>query len=313
MDLRLYRVCVADDDEDAALVLVEGLRRHNYAAFAVHSGAEALEACRKGDVDLILLDVCFPDLSGHEVCRRLKADHKTRDIVVIFVTVKNANEDIATGYKLGATDYITKPYNLPMVMVRVDAAIRSRLTHEKLYAADEFLADSAYTDHLTGLRNGRYLLERLQEEVTEAHRYDYPVSCVVFDIDDVVALDDELGPVSLDELLAELGMALRTYSRAYDVIARYDGTMFAAVLPHTPLPQAVSYVEKILREVDATTFSDPSFPTEVKLSAGIVACQNGSALGADFVLGEAMRCLLKAKSKTRHEPRVVALNLSRDS
>jgi diguanylate cyclase (GGDEF)-like protein len=272
-----------------------------------------LEACQKGDIDLILLDICFPDLNGHEVCRRLKADPKTHDIVVIFVSVKGSNEDILTGYKLGAADYITKPYNLPMVMVRVEAAMRNKLMHDKLHAADESLVDSAYTDHLTGLRNGRYLLERLQEEVTEAHRYDYPVSCVVFDIDDVVAVDEELGPVSLDDLLTELGMALRTYSRAYDVIARYDGTMFAAVLPHTPLEQAVSYVEKILREVDATTFSDPSFPTEVKLSAGIVSCQNGSARGADFVLGEAMRGLLKAKSQKPEERRIVALNLSSDS
>jgi PleD family two-component response regulator len=85
------------------------------------------------------------------------------------------------------------------------------------------------------------------------------------------------------------------------------------VLPHTPLEQAVSYVEKILREVDATTFSDPSFPTEVKLSAGIVSCQNGSARGADFVLGEAMRGLLKAKSQKPEERRIVALNLSSDS
>lgn len=305
-----YRVCVADDNEEAASVICEGLKMNGYMAFAVHSGTDALEACAQGNVDLLLLDICFPDISGYDVCRRLKESPLTVDIPIIFVSVKGSKEDILAGYQLGAIDYITKPYNLPMVMVRVDAAMRSKALRDQLRSEDEAIMDSAYTDHLTGLRNGRYLLERLQEEVEEAHRYDYPVSCVVFDVDDIKAIDEELGPVSLDDLLVELGMALRNYSRTYDVLARYDGTVFAAVLPHTPLDQAMGYATKILKEVDGTTFSDPSFPTEVKLSVGIVSCQNGSAKGADFVLGEAMRGLLKAKSGPEGEQRMVAVNLS---
>lgn len=283
---------------------------NGYSAFSVHTGAEALEACAKGDVDLVLLDVCFPDINGYDVCKRLKEAPLTRDTTVIFVSVRGTEEDILTGYQLGAADYITKPYNLPMVMVRVDAAMRAKKLRERMPGESDLIVDSAYTDHLTGLRNGRFLLERLQEEVEEAHRYDYPVSCVVFDVDDIHAIDPDLGPVSMDDLLAELGMALRNYSRTYDVLARYDGTVFAAVLPHTPLEQAVSYATKILREVDGTTFSDPSFPTEVKLSVGIVSCRNGSARGADYVLGEAMRGLLKAKSAPPNQDRLVALNLS---
>lgn len=308
--MQQYRVCVADDYEEGASVLCEGLTMNGYSAFAVHSGAEALEACSKGNVDLVLLDVCFPDISGYEVCKRLKESTQTRDTTVIFVSVRGSEEDILTGYQLGATDYITKPYNLPMVMVRVDAAMRAKFLRDRMSSDTDIIVDSAYTDHLTGLRNSRFLLERLQEEVEEAHRYDYPVSCVLFDVDDIRAIDPDLGPVSMDDLLAELGMALRNYSRTYDVLARYDGTVFAAVLPHTPLEQAMSYASKILREVDGTTFSDPSFPTEVKLSVGIVSCQNGSARGADYVLGEAMRGLLKAKSAPPDQDRLVALNLA---
>jgi diguanylate cyclase (GGDEF)-like protein len=303
-----FRVCVADDDEPAATVLCEGLKLNNYDAFAVYTGTDALDACRKGGVDLILLDVCFPDISGFEVIKSLKGSPLTRDVSVVFVSAKGSDADILTGYQLGAVDYITKPYNLPMVMMRVEAAIRAHNVTQRLTSSDEILCDSAYTDHLTGLRNRRYLLERLQEEVEEAHRYDYPVSCVVFDVDEVRAVDDELGPVSLDDLLVELAMSLRNHSRTFDVLARYDGTLFAVVLPHTPLDQAVSYASKIIEEMDGTTFSDPSFPTEVRMSAGIVSCQNGSALNADCVLGQAMRGLLEAKGK--HTDRLVACNLS---
>jgi diguanylate cyclase (GGDEF)-like protein len=192
-----------------------------------------------------------------------------------------------------------------MVLVRVAAAMR---TPFDLNNASETIRDTAYTDRLTGLRNQRCLLDRLDEEVSKARRYDYPVSCVVFDIDEVQPLDKELGLAPLDDLLVEIGLILRNYSRAHDVLARYDGTLFAAILPHTPLPYAIGYVDKILRELDTTTFSDPSFPTRASLRAGIVSCQNGSAYGAEYVLGEAMRGLLQAKS-TRTE-RLVARNLN---
>lgn len=309
--MKRYRVCVADDSVEAVTVLCGGLDLLNYEAVAAHSGTEALEVCSRGDIDLVLLDVCMPDIDGYEVCRRLKQDPKTRDIPVVFVTVRGSVADMSKGFELGAVDYITKPYNLPMVMVRVEAALRNRRQEEKARIQEESFQDSAYTDHLTGLRNRRYLLERLQEEVEKAHRYNYPVSCIVFDVDDVQSLDEDLGPVSLDDLLVEVAMILRNHTRTYDVLARYDNNLLAAVLPHAPLEQAMSYVTKIMREVDSTTFSDPNFPTQTKLSAGIVACQNGSALGADFVLGEAMRGLLQAKSMS--EQRLVARNLASEA
>lgn len=280
---------------------------HNYKAVTAATGEEALAICAKQPIDLLLLDVCLPDIDGYEVCRRIKADPATNDIAVIFVTVKGSADDIKHGFSLGAVDYIAKPYNLPMVMVRVDAALRIRATADKTSSKEDSIGDTAYTDSLTGLRNRRYLLERLQEEVEKAHRYDYPVSCVVFDIEDITAVDDELGPVSMDDLLAEVAMSIRNYSRMYDVLARYDATLFAAVLPHTPLPDAVNYARKIVDEVDGTTFSDPNFPTTARLSAGIVSCQNGAARGAEFVLGEAMRGLLKAKSQDKEH--ITAYNL----
>ncbi len=275
---------------------------------AVHSGEAALELCGREKIDLILLDVCLPKMSGYDVCKALKANPKTQEICVVFVTVKGAPEDVSLGFQLGATDYIAKPHNLPIVMLRVDAALTKKLEQDRLRNQHDFFLDNSYADSLTGLRNRRYLLERLQEEVEKAHRYNYPVSCVVFDVDEVRPLDEELGPVSMDDLLVEVGMTLRNHSRTYDVLARYDGTLFAAILPHSPLNDAMSYAGKIMEEVGSTTFSDPSFPTEARVSVGIVSCQNGSAHGAEFVLGEAMRGLLQAKSLSDH--RLVARNLA---
>lgn len=295
------RVLVVDDYVDESALLCEGLKLHDYEAESVKTGEAAIARCQQGGIDLILLDVGLPDLDGYEVCRQLKDNPDTRDIVVIFVTAQGSPEDISLGYQLGAVDFITKPYNLPMVMVRVDSALRTRQMSDVFQQqGHEGVADGAYTDHLTGLRNRRFLLERLQEEVEKAHRYDYPVSCLVVDVDEVVPVDEELGATAMDDLLAEIALTMRNSSRTYDVLARYDGALFAAVLPHARLEDAMSYASKIQREVGATTFSDPSFPTQAKLSFGIVTCRNGSSRGAEHLLGEAMRRLLHAKSTDKH-------------
>ena len=294
-----YRVCVADDCEEAAAVLSEGLRLHNYETFVARTGSEAVAICRSEQIDLLLLDVCMPEMDGYEACRQIKDHPETRDIAVIFVTVRGSVEDISLGYKVGAIDYITKPYNLPMVMVRVDAAIRGQKLQDPRGPGCGGMIDvidEASTDPLTGLRNRPHFLQHLEEEVDKAHRYDYPVSCVVFDLDDIKGMDAELGPAPVDDLLIEVAMAMRTFTRNNDVLARYDGTVLAALLPHTPLSDAVNYTAKILHEIESMTFSLPACPTKARLSAGVAACQNGTALASEFVLGEAMRGLLQAKS-----------------
>lgn len=306
--MKTWRVCVVDDDVDAALVLVNKLIANNYDACAVHSGDEALALCREESFDLILLDVVMPGMDGFEVCRQLKSDPKTLNIPVVFVTVRDSQEDVRRGYDAGAIAYVTKPYHLPYVMVTIEAALLKKRVSEHMRAEPEPIFDSANTDHLTGLRTSRFLMQRLQEEVEKAHRYNHPVACLVLDVDEIHAVDPDLGAASLDDLLVEIGMLLRNASRGYDILARYDGAIFSVVLPNTPLKEAMKYACKIRREIDSTTFSDPSFPTYAGVSIGVVACRNGKAESAEQVLGEAMRNLLRAKNAVGD--RVVAVDMN---
>jgi two-component system cell cycle response regulator len=299
-------VCVADDCEDEVTVLCEGLKINGYGAVGAYTGQEALDLCESGDVDLLLLDIGLPDIDGYAVCEQLKGNPNTKDIPVIFVTAKGEAKHVSEGYRLGAVDYIPKPYNLPIVMVRVESALRTRAVTGDIGSHHDSMRDLAYTDQLTGLRNRRFLLERLQEEVEKAHRYDHSVSCMVVDVDDIKAMEIEWGTASMDDLLVEIAMAMRHQSRNYDILARYDGALFAAVLPHAPLEDAIRYANKIQDEISGMSFSDP--PTHAQLRFGIVACRNSTATCADRLLGEAMRGLLHAKGHKSN--RIIARDLS---
>jgi putative two-component system response regulator len=123
------------DDTPENLTLLAGLLKDNYEAKIANNGERALKVAHGDSApDLILLDIMMPGMDGYEVCRHLKADSRTRDVPVIFLTAKAEVEDEQKGFEVGAVDYITKPISAPIVMARVR-------THLALKAAADFLKD----------------------------------------------------------------------------------------------------------------------------------------------------------------------------
>ena len=127
-------VLVVDDMPDN-LSLVSSLLRDDYIVRVANNGETALRiATSDYPPDLILLDIMMPGMDGYEVCQRLKADPRSRDICVIFLTVKSEVDDERKGFKLGAVDYITKPISQPILQERIK-------THLALKASADFLRD----------------------------------------------------------------------------------------------------------------------------------------------------------------------------
>ena len=113
-------------------VLFETLERRGYKVLVASNGETALERARLGSPDVILLDVMMPGIDGFETCRRLKADDRTRDIPVVFMTALAETVDKLKGFELGAVDYITKPFYSEEVGARVDTHITLRRLRQEL-------------------------------------------------------------------------------------------------------------------------------------------------------------------------------------
>ena len=127
-------ILIVDDTPDN-LSLIAGLLKDTYKVKVAIEGERALKIAQSDSPpDLILLDIMMPGMDGYEVCRRLKADGRTKEIPVIFLTALTAVEDERKGLELGAVDYITKPISPPIVAARVK-------THLSLKAAADFLRD----------------------------------------------------------------------------------------------------------------------------------------------------------------------------
>jgi len=110
-------ILVVDDTEINVDILISILKQ--YDVIAALSGKEALDILQTEHVDLVLLDIMMPDINGYEVCQRLKADEKTKNIPIVFITVKTGEDDVKKGFEYGAVDYVTKPFNPVELLARV--------------------------------------------------------------------------------------------------------------------------------------------------------------------------------------------------
>ncbi|MEO5334903.1 MAG: response regulator, partial [Magnetococcus sp. YQC-5] len=133
------KILVVDDSTDNIAMLRNTLHPDYKIYFALH-GQEALDLVASTNrPDLILLDILMPGMDGFEVCRRLKAAKESQDIPVIFITAKNEAEIEAKGLELGAVDFISKPFNPPVVRARIKTHLKLIQTFEQLKERENHL------------------------------------------------------------------------------------------------------------------------------------------------------------------------------
>lgn len=124
-----YRILVVDDEEDLCEILKFNLENEGYEVDTANSAEEALQM-NISKYNLLLLDVMMGEISGFKMARMLKQDKKTAHVPIIFITAKDTENDTVTGFNLGADDYISKPFSLREVSVRVKAVLRRTSTAE---------------------------------------------------------------------------------------------------------------------------------------------------------------------------------------
>ncbi len=296
MKMDRTRILIVDDIPMNIKVLGEALRKE-YAVSLATSGSKALEiASAQPQPDLILLDIMMPDMDGYEVCRRLKSDARTHAIPIIFVTAKTAMVDEVRGFDLGAVDYISKPFSIPIVMARVK-------THLELKRKSDLLEQLTCTDALTNIANRRRLDESLQQEWNRQRRSAAPLSVIFADIDYFKRFNDHYGHQAGDECLMRVAAIFKdSLARSTDFIARYGGEEFVALLPETETKAAMAMAEKMRAHVEqaAIPHTASEIADHVTLSLGVVTAIPTSDDQPEQLLQQADDALYAAKAGGRN-------------
>lgn len=267
------------------------LREHGFTVEAVNDGQAAVERVARGGVDLVLLDILMPRLTGIEACRLLKGMTSDTFLPVVLVTVKTDSASRVEGLKIGADDYVCKPFDERELMARVEAMLRIKKLHDHVVKARAKLEQLSMHDDLTGLYNYRYLHSRLNEEFKRSERYHDPLACIVADIDGLHSVNESEGRNVGDAMIRTVADAIRRSVREVDVVARFGGDEFLIVLPSTHFAGSVTVAERIWRE--ATTQTAPG--ARATLSMGVALYPSRDVRAKDALLRAADAALHQAK------------------
>lgn len=290
-------VVVADDDRVTRDKICSILTGAGYDVLPAIDGQEAVERVGQGGVDLVLLDILMPRLGGIEACRIIKGMVGDGFVPVMLVTVKNDTASRVEGLKIGADDYITKPFEEREMIARIEAMLRIKRLNDHLVSVRQKLERLSVYDELTGLYNFRYLHTRLREEFKRAERYHEPLACVVIDVDNLRLHNDRGGQGLGDAILRGVADSVRRCVREVDVVARYGGEEFLVILPSTHLAGSISVAERIWRDVRGRVFvGDPGGePTRVAVTIGVAMFPSPDIKTKEALLRAADSALTHAK------------------
>jgi diguanylate cyclase (GGDEF)-like protein len=301
------RILVVDDHQDNVELLRARLESWGYAVDTAADGLQALQAVETSAPDLILLDVMMPTIDGNEVARRIKQNPGLPFIPIIMQTALDSTESKVEGLEAGADDYITKPIEFAELKARLRSMLRIKRLQEELeererqlLEANERLRHMSRTDALTGLDNRRYLEQQLDMMYAHSERLGEPLSCVLCDLDRFKSVNDTYGHQAGDAVLKQFALILKREAREIDRVARYGGEEFAILLPGTVLDAAVTFAERVRKEIENHTFTFDGGTLQRTASFGVAAWPHPRITNCDGIMRAADDAMYVAKETGRN-------------
>ena len=215
------KILIIEDDLDVAEMLNAYFRVQGYDVFTVNWGEDGVRSCQTIHPDLVILDIRLPDIDGYEVARRLRGDRRTAEVPIIFLTEKRDRQDRLQGLEIGADDYITKPFDVQELRLRVRNALKR-------------VSQGSLTNPVTGLPEGALVDEKLSEVVGKDG-----VAALFVSIENMDYFREAYGFVASDDVLRAISLiivnTMREVSRPEDFLGHINGTDFLLILPPSNL------------------------------------------------------------------------------
>lgn len=216
------KILIVEDDLDVAEMLNAYFRVQGYEVFTVNWGEDGVRAAQTVLPDLLILDIRLPDIDGYEVARRVRTDRRTHEIPIIFLTEKRERGDRLQGFEVGADDYITKPFDVQELRLRVRNALKR-------------VSQGSLTNPVSGLPEGPLVEERLSEVI---HKSGWALLHI--SINYLESFREAYGFVASDDVLRAISLmvhnTMKETGSSDDFIGHISPTDFVVVVSPATLP-----------------------------------------------------------------------------
>ncbi len=287
-DMKNHIIMLVDDSKLNIDIMMNLL--DDYDLIPVLDGKTAIEIANEEDIDLILLDIMMPDISGFDVCRALKNNEKTKNIPILFITAKSDNSSIKEGFELGGQDYITKPFRSFELLARVK-------THLKLNQTLKSLDYLATKDFMTGIYNRRRFFELAKEMFNNSDK----IFAVIIDIDKFKNINDTYGHPFGDIIIKNVAITISKQLSSKDLFARFGGEEFVILSEANSMEDMISKVELLRKSIEDLETKYKSKIVKVTISNGISQANKNDGTNLDNLLYLADTALYDAKGNGRNK------------
>jgi two-component system cell cycle response regulator len=299
--------------------LIRQIESLGHQPVLVDSTPEGLKQALREPAQIVIADMAMPGLKPAAFCRILRQTPAGKETYALLLASPESEEHILEAIDAGADDVLVKPLNIQTLRVRLNTATRMLRLREEIQrerrgimrSTDEFavahkrLLQEALTDPLTQLPNRRHGLDFLASEWAFAQSNALPMACLLLDIDHFKRINDTYGHAAGDAVLRQLAELLKRASRAEDLVFRYGGEEFAAVLPNATARAAVQIAERIRSVVEKYSFLWEGQTIPVTLSIG-VASLHGAEMDSQALIQASDAALFEAKRNGRNRVAVAA-------
>jgi diguanylate cyclase (GGDEF)-like protein len=304
------KVLIVDDSATIRAGLRALVEKMGHSVVDAEDGSRALAIYREDRPDLVLIDVVMPVMDGYDAARQMRESRPDEWVPIIFLSSKEADQDLDRAIEAGGDDYLVKPVSYVVLNAKIRAlqrieSTRSKLleTSRELAAANRELENLSRQDGLTGIANRRYFDSYLLAETKRASRDRQHISLILADVDYFKAFNDCYGHQAGDDCLRRVATALKSVARRpADLAARYGGEEFAIVLPGTQLDGALDVAKTLARVFETLSIIHVRAGSydRISLSQGIASVIPAADASPESIIELADQALYQAKQQGRN-------------
>jgi two-component system cell cycle response regulator len=292
---------LAVDDSAVSRKLVEhSLSGPRYSILFAKDGREALGLFAEHLPAVVITDWDMPDISGLELCRRIRREFQGFHAHLILLSSNTDKEQVIEGLAAGADDYLTKPFHSGELVARVEVGRRIVELHREIQAKNKLLEEMALTDNLTGLPNRRALEVWASRQLSAAARHGFSIWAVIADLDLFKKVNDTFGHDAGDAVLKTFAEILKANTRQSNICARWGGEEFLIMITHAEKENANTAIERIRKQFETKNFVFGTSTIRVTASFGIAGFRGTNPPDLSVLVARADTGLYVAKSKGRN-------------
>ena len=302
---RPFLVLVVDDSAISRKQVEQVLPTKEFSVLPAKTGIEALNLFALHRPGLVITDWLMPDLSGVQVCQRLRARFTDSFTYILLLTSFSEKRSVVKGFEAGADDYLAKPFDPEELLARVRVARRFVELHRQLTSRNRFLEQLSLTDELTGLPNRRAIEQWATKQLSGAVRHNFPFWVILADLDEFKSINDAFGHDAGDAVLKAFAEILRVNTRQCDISARIGGDEFLLVITHAQEWGVKLAIEHLREQVNAQRLRFAEHDLGITASFGIAGLQRGPNVDFGRLIVQADVALHSAKRLGRNRVEAV--------